>query len=83
MAQNHTGDRYMILSSDTHAGALTRTYKEFLDPVWHDDFDAWEAAITARIGPPAAEVHTPLAELPISKGLSFNTEPSLESVITR
>ena len=46
MAQTQTGDRYMILSSDTHAGAQTRTYKEFLDPAWHDEFDAWEAAIT-------------------------------------
>ncbi|WP_419848795.1 amidohydrolase family protein [Candidatus Poriferisocius sp.] len=46
MAQNQTDERYMILSSDTHAGAQTRTYREFLDPAWHDDFDAWEAAIT-------------------------------------
>ena len=40
------------------------------------------APIAARIGPPIAEVHTPLEELPASKSLSFNTDPALESVIT-
>ena len=39
------------------------------------------APIAARIGPPVSEVHTPLNELPVSKGLSFNTDPPLESVI--
>ena len=41
-----TIDRYMILSSDTHAGAEMRQYKQYLDPRWHDEFDAWAAAVT-------------------------------------
>ena len=40
------------------------------------------APIAARIGPPVAQVHTPLDEFPVSKGLSFNTDPPLESVIS-
>jgi predicted TIM-barrel fold metal-dependent hydrolase len=39
-------DRYMILSSDTHAGAELRQYKQYLDPRWHEDFDAWADSIT-------------------------------------
>jgi predicted TIM-barrel fold metal-dependent hydrolase len=39
-------DRYMILSSDTHAGAEMRAYKAFLDPRWHEDFDAWADSVT-------------------------------------
>src|SRR5262249_51882801 len=39
-------DRYMILSSDTHAGAEMRAYKAYLDREWHDDFDAWADAVT-------------------------------------
>jgi len=40
-----TIDRYMILSSDTHAGAAMREYKKYLDREWHDDFDAWADAV--------------------------------------
>jgi predicted TIM-barrel fold metal-dependent hydrolase len=41
-----TIDRYMILSSDTHAGAQMRDYKQYLPVRWHDDFDAWADAVT-------------------------------------
>lgn len=34
-------DRYTIISSDTHAGASHETYREYLDPNYRDDFDAW------------------------------------------
>jgi predicted TIM-barrel fold metal-dependent hydrolase len=34
-------DRYTIISSDTHAGGSHASYREFLDPKYHDDFDAW------------------------------------------
>jgi predicted TIM-barrel fold metal-dependent hydrolase len=34
-------DRYTIISSDTHAGGSHAAYREFLDPKYHDDFDAW------------------------------------------
>jgi predicted TIM-barrel fold metal-dependent hydrolase len=36
-AQSH----YTIISADTHAGANHETYREYLDPKYHDDFDAW------------------------------------------
>jgi len=34
-------DRYTIISSDTHAGGSHAQYREFLDPKFLDDFDAW------------------------------------------
>ncbi len=34
-------DRYTIISADCHAGANHKTYREYLDPSFHDDFDAW------------------------------------------
>lgn len=40
-----TIDRYLILSSDSHCGALTPDYKPYLDARWHDEFDAWWATI--------------------------------------
>jgi len=36
-----TSDRYTIISADTHAGANHETYRQYLDPAFHDDFDAW------------------------------------------
>ena len=36
----------MILSSDTHAGAELRQYKQYLESRWHDDFDAWADSVT-------------------------------------
>ncbi len=36
-----TSARYTLISSDTHAGANHRTYREYLDPAYLDDFDAW------------------------------------------
>lgn len=46
MAKWNTIDRYMILSSDNHAGAEMRQYKAYLDREFHDDFEAWAASIT-------------------------------------
>jgi predicted TIM-barrel fold metal-dependent hydrolase len=34
-------DRYTVISSDTHAGGSHAQYREFLDPKYHEDFDAW------------------------------------------
>ena len=34
-------ERLTIISADTHAGANHETYREYLDPKFHDDFDAW------------------------------------------
>ena len=40
MAEN-TSDRYTVISADTHAGGSHAQYREFLDPRFRDDFDAW------------------------------------------
>src|SRR3954454_12920192 len=34
-------DHYTIISADTHAGASHAAYREYLDPQYRDDFDAW------------------------------------------
>jgi hypothetical protein len=36
-----TTDHYTLISADTHAGANHETYREYLDPKYLDDFDAW------------------------------------------
>ena len=36
-----TLDRYTIISSDCHAGGNHAQYREYLDPAYLDDFDAW------------------------------------------
>ena len=33
--------RYTIISADTHAGGSHEQYREYLDPEWRDEFDAW------------------------------------------
>ncbi len=40
-----TADRYLILSSDAHAGAPMAGYKAYLDAPWHEDFDRWLAGV--------------------------------------
>jgi predicted TIM-barrel fold metal-dependent hydrolase len=34
-------DRYTIISADTHAGGSHAQYREYLDPAYHAEFDAW------------------------------------------
>lgn len=41
MTTPSSSPRYTIISADTHAGANHETYREYLDPKYHDDFDAW------------------------------------------
>ena len=36
-------DHYTIISADTHGGASHATYREYLDPEFLEDFDAWRA----------------------------------------
>ena len=36
-----TTDRYTIISADCHAGGNHEMYREYLDPKYRDDFDAW------------------------------------------
>jgi len=35
------GDRYLVISSDCHAGAELTTYRNYLERAYLDDFDAW------------------------------------------
>jgi predicted TIM-barrel fold metal-dependent hydrolase len=35
------GDRYTIISADTHAGGSHAQYREYLDPAYLADFDEW------------------------------------------
>ncbi len=34
-------ERYVVISSDCHAGADLRDYKPYLESRWHDEFEAW------------------------------------------
>ena len=34
-------DHYTIITADSHAGGSHAQYREYLDPAYHDDFDAW------------------------------------------
>jgi predicted TIM-barrel fold metal-dependent hydrolase len=34
-------DHYVIITADSHAGGSHAQYREFLDPKYRDDFDAW------------------------------------------
>jgi predicted TIM-barrel fold metal-dependent hydrolase len=36
-----TAPNYTIISSDCHAGGNHEQYREYLDPAYRDDFDAW------------------------------------------
>lgn len=36
-----TDDHYTIISADCHAGGSHAAYREFLDPQFRDEFDAW------------------------------------------
>ena len=35
---------YVTITADTHAGAAVDTYREYLDPQYREDFDAWRSA---------------------------------------
>jgi predicted TIM-barrel fold metal-dependent hydrolase len=35
---------YVVISSDSHAGADLLDYKPYLESRWHDEFDAWAAS---------------------------------------
>ena len=34
-------DHYTIITADTHAGGSHAQYREYLDPKYREDFDAW------------------------------------------
>jgi predicted TIM-barrel fold metal-dependent hydrolase len=35
------GDRYIVVSSDCHAGAPMEVYRDYLEKRWHEEFDEW------------------------------------------
>src|SRR3954462_5238872 len=37
-------ERYVVLSADCHGGGQLHEYREYLDPQYRDDFDAWVSA---------------------------------------
>ena len=43
-----TIDRYVVISTDTHAGADIGDYKPYLPAALHDEFDAWARPTSAR-----------------------------------
>jgi predicted TIM-barrel fold metal-dependent hydrolase len=38
------GTPYITITADTHAGAAIDAYRDYLDPAWRADFDAWRGA---------------------------------------
>jgi predicted TIM-barrel fold metal-dependent hydrolase len=43
MSDTHTDERYTLISADCHAGGSHAQYREYLDPAYRDEFDAWRA----------------------------------------
>lgn len=43
-ASSDTLDRYVVISTDTHAGADLHDYKQYLPARLHDEFDSWAKA---------------------------------------
>jgi predicted TIM-barrel fold metal-dependent hydrolase len=40
---NQAGEHLTIISADCHAGGSHKAYREYLDPAYLEDFDAWRA----------------------------------------
>lgn len=43
MTGAEAGDRYVVISSDGHAGASMDAYREYLESSWYEEYDAWRA----------------------------------------
>jgi predicted TIM-barrel fold metal-dependent hydrolase len=52
------GDRYAVISADCHGGASMDMYREYLDPAYREDYDAWRAAFVV----PFEDLMDPTAE---------------------
>ena len=50
-------DHYILISADTHAGGSHVQYREFLDPKYRGDFDAWREKYKNPFKDP--KFHTP------------------------
>ena len=44
MHRDTGSDRYVVISSDCHAGADLADYKSYLPQRWHEEFDSWASA---------------------------------------
>jgi predicted TIM-barrel fold metal-dependent hydrolase len=44
MEPSTTGQPYVLISTDCHAGADLQGYKPYLEARWHEEFDAWAAS---------------------------------------
>ena len=42
-AINHANGHYTIITADSHAGGSHAAYREYLDPKYLEEFDAWRA----------------------------------------
>src|ERR1019366_3667041 len=40
---DQAGEHLTIISADCHAGGSHKSYREYLDPAYLEDFDAWRA----------------------------------------
>ena len=49
-------DRYIVISSDNHAGADVLDYKPYLEQKWHEEFDVWAAQQSLHIDFPPSYV---------------------------
>ena len=47
------GDRYIVISSDGHAGAQMHEYRDYLESKYHDEFDAWANDVREPVRRPA------------------------------
>ena len=54
MTTGATGDRYLVISADCHAGADIHEYRDYLERRYHDEFDAWVARRTRSRSPTCA-----------------------------
>src|SRR6185437_6895542 len=50
MPDHLASDHYAVISADGHAGADIHAYRAYLDPAWHDEFDAWAASFVNPYG---------------------------------
>ena len=48
-------ERYTLISADSHAGGSHAQYREYLDPAYRDDFDAWREQVPQPVQGPEAQ----------------------------
>ena len=53
------GDRYIVISSDGHAGAQVHEYRDYLESKYHDEFDAWASDVREPVRRPPRRLRVP------------------------